>query len=284
MKRLLIHLIALSAIIAAGAETPRVSLKAEYDEIHNYRNSKTGTPIQNRSKFILLLADGTSQYYNPQTFFVDSLQNDPTGKATIGALWKEAYEEMMRSGKEPFYYIKERGFMQESRYRCEKDFNSGIITVRNSSGGDRYRYPVEMADLTWEIGDSTKTVLGYECIQAGANYHGRHWTAWFAPEIPFHDGPWQLCGLPGLIMEVRTDDDAFAFVITGLQQTSETFKPNFDEAKYYDTKRKSYWKMVDYSRRNRSAQIGAMTGGAVTLSDDINYKGGLDYIEIDFEE
>ena len=60
--------------------------------------------------------------------------------------------------------------------------------------------------MTWETGDSTKNILGYECIQAQTDYHGRHWTVWFTPEIPVHDGPWKFRGLPGLILEATTGD------------------------------------------------------------------------------
>lgn len=263
---------------------PRAFLKVEYEEMHNNPLKWPDVSSSKRTKFILLIANGSSQYYDPQTFFVDSLKNDPTGKAALDALWEEAYDNMMRGGEVAFFYVEKRGFVRDSRYRNIKDFTTGIITAKNSDGGDRYRYPVEMADLQWELGDSIKTVMNYECQIAEADYHGRHWIAWFTPEIPIQDGPWQLCGLPGLILEAQTDDNEYSFEIKGIQQTDESFKPDFDEAKYYDTKRKSYWKMRDYSRRNRSAQIGAMTGGVVKLSEDVNYKGDIDYIETDFVE
>lgn len=268
------------------AETPRAFLKVEYDEIVIYPKEKETDITNHFEKFILLIANGKSQYYNYQTFYIDSLENDPTGKSALDALWKQAYEEMMISKTEPYKYMKDRGFVGESRYRSEKDFDKGIITVKDSNMGNKYRYPVEMSDLLWQIGDSTKNILGYDCINAKADYHGRQWLAWFAPDIPVQDGPWQLCGLPGLIMEAETIDNIkkYAFKITGIQKTDEEFKPDFIENKYYNTKRKSFLKMKDYSRRNRAAQIGAMTGGTVKLSEKVNYKGEIDYIEIDLDE
>lgn len=58
-----------------------------------------------------------------------------------------------------------------------------------------------------EIADSTKNILGYDCVMATAHYHGRDWTAWFTPDIPLPEGPWKLTGLPGLILEASESTD-----------------------------------------------------------------------------
>ncbi|MGN0047979.1 MAG: GLPGLI family protein [Bacteroides sp.] len=50
----------------------------------------------------------------------------------------------------------------------------------------KYAEPIEERD--WAIlDDSTKTVLGYECLMATTEYHGRQWTAWFTPEVPMNE-------------------------------------------------------------------------------------------------
>ncbi len=66
--------------------------------------------------------------------------------------------------------------------------------------------------------DSVKNILGYDCFKAIAPYRGRRWTAWFAPEIPVQDGPWKLCGLPGLILEAYDTNHEYSFTATGLWQ------------------------------------------------------------------
>lgn len=251
MKRIIFYIASVIVTFTIFAEVPRAFLKVEYDEIR-YLPDRNDSLVGLKHKGILLVANGTSQYYDPQTFFVDSLEHDPGGIVALEIMNQEAWDEFHRSGKEPYYYMKERGFGADNRYRCEKNLETGIISVKNFNGSF-YRYPVEMSDLVWELGDSTKNVMGYECQIAEADYHGRHWKAWFTPEIPVPEGPWQLCGLPGLIMEAEADNYMYEFRITGLQETNECFKPDFDEDQCFNTKRKSFWKMTDYARRNRSS-------------------------------
>ncbi len=278
-------LLSLPVITAIAEEHPMATLKAEYDYTIQSLNTKTGERSPYTKKFVLQIAPGVSYYYNPQTHFVDSMENDPHGKLILDQAWTAAYHAFGNDrSKDPFKIMEEQGFIRESRYRCLKDFSKGSIRVWDSNMGDKYRYDIEMADLNWELGDSTKNVMGYECQLAIADYHGRKWHAWFTPEIPSQDGPWQLCGLPGLILEASCEGGLHSFIITGLQQCSEPLKPSFENDKYFITKRKSVLKNKDYSRRNRAAQISAMTQGAVKISDSVNYKGEDDSIELDYHE
>lgn len=64
-----------------------------------------------------------------------------------------------------------------------------------------WKYEEQLQIPAWAITDSIKNCLGYDCIMATAKFKGREWIAWFTPEIPISDGPWKLCGLPGLILE-----------------------------------------------------------------------------------
>ena len=78
---------------------------------------------------------------------------------------------------------------------------SAFCCAIDNAGLEKYFYEEPLHEWDWEISDSTKTILGYECIEATTMFNGRKWTAWFTPEIPLDAGPWKLEGLPGLIME-----------------------------------------------------------------------------------
>lgn len=284
LRSLTIFLILLSAIIPAGAEKrPNAGLKAEYECMSKTINTKTGDTIVNLKNYVLQIGQNESFYFDPQTQFVDSLKNDPNGSAMLEQARYGALQKAMSTGESWFEIEKEMGISRGSLYKNSKDFLNGKITVWDSNMGNKYRYDVEMDDLVWELGDSVKNVMGYECQLASADYHGRKWMAWFSTELPIADGPWQLCGLPGLIMEAVTEDGEYGFSIKGLQECDEPMKDPYEHKDIFKSKRITVLRMKDYSRRNRAAQIGAMTKGAVKLKET-EYKENIDFIETDYHE
>ena len=56
---------------------------------------------------------------------------------------------------------------------------------------------------------------------ATSDFRGRHWTAWFATDIPVSDGPWKLGGLPGLILEAYDKGHQYTFTAVGLERVAE---------------------------------------------------------------
>jgi len=70
----------------------------------------------------------------------------------------------------------------------------------------------------WQIGNETKTIVGYQCQKATCSFRGRNYTAWFAVDIPLSYGPWKFCGLPGLILKVHDDAKEYVFECVGIEQ------------------------------------------------------------------
>ena len=98
----------------------------------------------------------------------------------------------------------------------------------------------------WEVYDSVKIILGYECFKALTNFRGRQWVAWFTPEIPISDGPWKLHGLPGLILEAYDVSHDYKFEAKGIR-TSGLGKVGYMEYDDYvtvtrDQHMKNWWK------------------------------------------
>jgi GLPGLI family protein len=286
MNRLIyiIGLLALSTIETYAAVPDTAFLKAQYEQ-WSILGKGTEKSSQKIDKFILQVGDGKSYFYDPQTYYVDSIENDPVGRGiyddTITKILRESVENNTGNA---FEKMEKLGLLGASRYRSIKNFSDSTITVYDWISPDFYEYNVDMADLKWELQDSMANVLGYDCQLASADYHGRHWMAWFAPDIPVQDGPWQLCGLPGLILKAETVDGIYGFIATGLQQCNEAFKPTYiNQDKLFKSKRKSYLKQKDYGRRNRGAMISAMTNGKVNPSN-VDYKGTDDFLETDYHE
>lgn len=289
MKRILTYICLGVVSVLSFADSPRAFLKAEYESMSKTINTNTGDTITNNRDFVLRIGQGQSFYFDPQTNRIDSLENDPQGKIMLeqadNAAMEKAIANMKAGLGESWFDIREEmGINRGSRYKNMKNFELRTITVWDSQMGDRNRYPVEMDDLQWELLDSTKNVLDYECQLASADYHGRKWYAWFTQEIPVQDGPWQLCGLPGLIMEAATADGEYGFTIKGLQQCDEPLGDPYENPdKIFKTTRIALLRMKDYGSRNRAAQINALTGGAVNIKPT-EYKENIDFIETDYHE
>ena len=65
--------------------------------------------------------------------------------------------------------------------------------------------------LNWKIESETKEILGYQCQKASLHFRGRDFIVYFSPEIGITDGPLKFFGLPGLILEVVSDDTVASF-------------------------------------------------------------------------
>lgn len=108
-----------------------------------------------------------------------------------------------------------------------KDRKSGEVTVvqRTPIRGPILQYTdfgTKASD--WVIHDETKQILGYTCKKALCAFRGRTWTAWYALEIPIQDGPWKLCGLPGLILQAEDNKGHFSFVCTSIRNEKRPIK------------------------------------------------------------
>lgn len=269
-------LVAFLAIALFADETPRAFLKVQYEYNNAFKIKNDTDTLWSSYKFLLQIAKDASHFYDPQKFYVDSLREAPSG--IYDQLFMEA---MSRPGDYRQNEIA-LGIQAGHTYINIKHFDKSDIEVWDSAVGDKYHYHVEMNDIEWEICDSTKTILGYECQLAEADYHGRRWKVWFTPEIPAQDGPWQLHGLPGLILEASSGP-MFSFKATGIQSCDEAFKMPFEQENYFNSKRKSFLKTKKYILDNLGGQISAMTGGAVTVNPNAN-SVWTELIECDYHE
>lgn len=83
----------------------------------------------------------------------------------------------------------------------------------------------KLPDFGWQIMQEKKKIEGYECFKAISKpFRGRTYIAWFCPEIPIPDGPWKLCGLPGLILEAQDEKGEVKFIAQKVELQTQNFK------------------------------------------------------------
>lgn len=122
--------------------------------------------------------------------------------------------------------------------------NSNQLDYYGKVSIDSYTYKEEIPKINWVLSDSTKDICGYSCHQATATFRGRKWHAWYC-DIPKSVGPWKLNGLPGLILEAKTDDNEHAFTAISVRKSSSPI--TFTDKEYFKTTREYFNKaLADY--------------------------------------
>lgn len=89
--------------------------------------------------------------------------------------------------------------------------------------------------LNWTITDEQKKISSINLKKATTVFRGRKYTAWFNENIASSNGPLKMGGLPGLILELTTDDNFLNVTFNRIQELTE--KPNnlFSVLNYYDS-------------------------------------------------
>ena len=135
------------------------------------------------------------------------------------------------------------------------------ITNMDRTFMERWMYTQGFPDFQWEIvPDSTQTILEHPCMMAVGNYAGRTWKAWFTMEIPVSEGPWKLCGLPGLILNAEDARGEFFYTAIGIQQITAPMPTNYREP--LKTTRERFLKALEDYEVNGVNQI--IASGIVT--------------------
>lgn len=216
-----------------------------------------------QSKMALVSSAGKSLYYNTTSMYVDSLSSTPEGKAELKRLLGMESVSIDENGQVKMN-INENIHKKEPLY-VAKNFTDGSLSVFDKWYNEDGTYREPLDEMKWTIvEDSTKKVLGYECIMATTDYHGRTWKAWFTPEIPLHDGPWKFRNLPGLILKAETPDSAFSFEATGIENQTGEFPELYGPEGYQQVDRKkalaAHEKYLDNLENQLKAQYGPKVG------------------------
>ena len=90
-------------------------------------------------------------------------------------------------------------------YRIYKNYPTGKVTTLDRLATSNFRCEEKNEKPVWTLLPDTATILTYHCRKATCHFRGRSYMAWFTMEIPVSEGPWKLCGLPGLIIKAEDD-------------------------------------------------------------------------------
>ncbi|SFH85266.1 GLPGLI family protein [Halpernia frigidisoli] len=123
---------------------------------------------------------------------------------------------------------KKKGFVlmppnkKMSNDRVNKISYSKKIEFITQIGFTKY-FVDENVDLKWKLYPEYITILNYKAQKATTVFGGRKWTAWFAKDIPFQDGPYKFKNLPGLIVKIEDESKSHVFELKGIKNTDYDF-------------------------------------------------------------
>lgn len=232
MKTILTSVIACFVAIAAMAQN---NVAVEYDV--TTRDSDSG--IAYTQKMTLVASPEKSLYFNKMSLYVDSCTSTPEGKAKLREIQMKAWRVVQPDGSIT-YDGRKLGLAPDKTIYLYvlKEYEHRQMSVYDLKSDELWRYDEPIYEMEWTImEDSIKNILGFECIMAQTDYHGRTWKVWFSPEIPVHDGPWKLHRLPGMILSAD-GGDGFRIEAKGIGYTKQAIPSVYSIKDYTKGERK----------------------------------------------
>ena len=259
-------------IVAIAAMAQTANIEVSYDWTSFDRN---GTKITRQ--MTLLAGQGLSKFYNKAGEYVDSLRSTPTGikqYQEMAAAYMSAGQLSSLPQKTIYLYIVRN--ISESKISVY----DGIEEI--SEYKFMYQEPLEAQE--WEImNDSTSTIHGYECIKATCSWRGRTWNVWFSPEIPIDNGPWKLCGLPGLILAAEDATGQHKFIAKAIENSEREIIPNPGNYTYEKISRKEMLKILRKYFEYPVEVFNADADGAFDGEHSTPINEKCEFLEIDYK-
>lgn len=268
------------AVIAAMAQNAQIKVGYSYD----FFDPKG---IEKHKDFILLANNHNSKFYNRQTQWLDSVRCTKEGDRWYVQQGLTMMGELMnKSSEEQELILNSSGIGRPASIYVVRERNNFKVWDEVYHEFRKYSESIEVRDWTI-VEDSTKTILGYECVMATTNYHGRQWNAWFTADIPISAGPWKLLGLPGLILESVDSTHQHHFIANGIQSTDIEIPPVYEPFEYEETTRIEFLKLCRFRYDNPQGMRDLHFGGdAGRMSQERIEKemgkDGYDFLETDY--
>lgn len=222
-------------------------------------------------EMMLRIGRTKSMFCNVKRFFQDSLF-----KANPDVYWGMMKAEIDK--RNPNVFATLGGHKRSFLYRF---YNENEVVEEDYFDITPWKYTEVWEKPEWVVTDESKEILGYQCFKAFSDYRGRRWIAWFAPEIPVQEGPWKLCGLPGLILEAYDSAHDYTFEACGLVQNClgrVGFCMNRKSDDYFNVTRdkflNNWWK---YKHSNFAAKMRAAFGVGPKATPEENKPKTVNY-------
>lgn len=215
-KRLLLSILPVIAAAVSFAQES-ISLNVVYEFTYVRDLSQKDNPYV--SNMVLSLGKGTSRYCSEKEY-KDNDRNTIARRQQQQMQASAAARPMKAVAGGPALFVGKSGVA--IREEIIKDIPKRKLETTGFIGSKVYTVQTELPKISWELRPERKTIDKYTCQRALGRYAGRDYEVWFAPDLPFQDGPWKLNGLPGLILEAHDTNNEVAFTCKGINRNDDT--------------------------------------------------------------
>ncbi len=100
-----------------------------------------------------------------------------------------------------------------------------LVAEEINMKGKNYFITDSLYPMKWEITAEEKKIDSLTCIKAECKFRGRHYIAWFTPDIPLPYGPWKMGGLPGLVVDLQDKEENLVIRLASIGKSAEMTEP-----------------------------------------------------------
>lgn len=219
----------------------QVKIIATYS-LHYMEDSTNQAHIRN-SEMLLLLGNNVSQFESKGLYMSDTI-----------------IRKLMTQEQVQQFFMNPQSPMSSITYQIFKNYPNGKLTFTQPILGTNLKYEESLDIYKWKLTQETSTICGYKAKKATCNFGGRSWVAWFAPELPYSDGPYKFNGLPGLIVKIADTRNHYVFELLSIGKPNKSLPVDFLDDAYMVTTKQGFFKAQDDFRAdivNRAKAAGA---------------------------
>lgn len=228
--------------------------KATYELI--FQMNAADRESHSSESMLLYFGDKVSRFSSAGKFITDSIIASARSK-------NKSWEDLKR--------IQAQAPVSEFGYYIYKGIPEGKMSFIQNIMNDDYMYSENKNKFSWKILSQTDSIAGFLTQKATTQFAGRDYVAWFAPEIPFSDGPYKFNGLPGLIVKIADTENHYVFELVELEKLSGSIQYFFEDTNYIKTSKKKLLQLETNYKKNPLGML-ERRGISIQISDDTRRK------------